>query len=396
MAETLSENHSAHCAGFKEMREHIYSSFEILLKAVAERRDQLLIELLHMETEYDKKENARKKQVEDLEKMLERTSKINIQENQVMNVKLHQMNAILDDIEKFQQPTPAPFPVFNIENIKPYLEQLSQIGRIELSYIYSVKEKPVTSVGKGGLDRPFGICLDQDETIYVCDCGNSKIQVFSKGGEFISEFGKGHLDRPHGIAVNDEWVFVADWGSNAVFKFQKSNFELVKRNTAAGLQNPKDLALFRNKVVLVADCGNHRIAVHNSELEFEREIGNGKLKYPCGIRINLTKIFVVGYSKPNNVHVFSQAGELLHSMINLKISISIIAKNFGRHHIFLCFDKFGNIIISATEDKSIQIYTVEGDLLHSIKCEVCPTGIAVKNDDTIVCAMYDLSCIKFY
>ena len=384
-------------SALESVEKEVHSFFETILVKVKERRDHLLKQLDNIRVEYFKKEESRKSHVEELEKMIRRISGITIHENLVASLKLDQQNKIRDELENFQQETSIPFPLFRAENLKPCLEQLSQIGKIELSSIYSVKEKPVTSVGKGGLDRPFGICLDQDETIYVCDCGNSKIQVFSKGGEFISEFGKGHLDRPHGIAVTGEWVFVADWELNTVSQFQKSDSKLVKRSVGAGLQRPKALALDRDNDVMVADSGNHRIAVLNSNLEFKREIGKGKLKYPCDVQVRMNKIFVIDYSKPNNVHVFSQDGEVLISMINLKLSPSLIlSKNFGRHHIFLCFDKFANILISATDDKSIQIYTVEGNLLHSIKCEGSPTGIAVTDDDTIVCAMYDPSCIRFY
>ena len=394
MARRVTQVDCIQSVSFERVKEHIRAFFDILLRRVAERRDQLLTQLCNIEFKYNRKEESRKKQVKELEMMLKQMIQISVKENPVMDVKLNQMNMIMEEKEKCQQPTPVPLIQFKAD-LSTHLDELNKIGVVDSSSIYSIKGNPVSSFGKGELNRPFGIYLDQDEKVYVCDFGNGKIQVFSKEGDFISEFGKGQLDKPHGIAVNDEWVFVADWGMNAVSKFQKSDYKFVNRSKGAGLQNPKDLALDKDSNVLVADYGNNRIAVLDSELKFKRKIGKGMLKRPCGIHINLNKIFVVDYKRSHNVHVFSLAGDLVHSIINLKIGKCLISKNFGRHHIFLCFDQFGNFIISATEDKSIQIYTIEGNLLHSIKCEGYPTGIAAKKDDTIVCAMYDPSCIKF-
>ena len=391
-----SREYCTQSVSFRKVEDHIHSFFDVLLGRVEERRNCLLSQLYNMELEYLKKEDTRKKQVEELEKMYRETGNISIRENPIMTVKQHHLHHISVEMEKFQQSTSIPFPVFRTEDLKHHLEQLGRIGEIESSSIYRTKRIPARNIGNKELDRPYGICLDQDETIYVCDSGNRRIQIFSKEGEFLSELGKGQLDRPHSIAVTDEWVFVVDWGINAVSKFQKSDHILLNRSVEIGFLKPKALALDRNNDVFVADCGNHRIAVLNSDLEFKREIGKEKLKHPCGVQMSMNKIFVVDYSKHHNVHVFSLRGELLNSMIDLKLENSTAPKNSVRHSVFLCFDKFGNIIISATEDKSIQIYTVEGNFLHSIKCEGSPTGIAVTDDDTIVCAMYEPSYIKFY
>ena len=86
------------------------------------------------------------------------------------------------------------------------------------------------------------------------------------------------------------------------------------------------------------------------------------------------------------MYVFSKSADLLYSIISAK------RETFSL--IFLCLDQFSNIIISVQKDKSIQIFTLEGQLIHSIQCGECPNGIAVTNNNTIVCAVD--GSIKFY
>ena len=61
---------------------------------------------------------------------------------------------------------------------------------------------------------------------------------------------------------------------------------------------------------------------------------------------------------------------------------------------FMCLDQFSNFIISDSTDKSIQIFTLEGQLIHSIQCEGFPRAVAITNNNTNVCVESD--SIQFY
>ena len=123
------------------------------------------------------------------------------------------------------------------------------------------------------------------------------------------------------------------------------------------------------------------------DLKLIRELGNKKLINPRDVKVNNNKVFVADNSEHHNVHVFSKLGDLLNSIINLRSGISFI---------FICFDKFNNIIISHWLGKIIQIYTLEGQLIHNIKCDNSPTGIAVTQDNIIICADFYNSKLNLY
>jgi len=58
------------------------------------------------------------------------------------------------------------------------------------------------------LRRPFGICVDFDQFVYVCEYVNSCVSVFKTSGEFVTSFGE--ISNPLGIVIDDDgFVYVA-------------------------------------------------------------------------------------------------------------------------------------------------------------------------------------------
>jgi peptidylamidoglycolate lyase len=67
--------------------------------------------------------------------------------------------------------------------------------------------------GIGELDMPHGIALDKRGLVYVCDRGNSRIQVFDPNGKPLKQWQSTELGRPWGIEfAKDGSIFVVDGG----------------------------------------------------------------------------------------------------------------------------------------------------------------------------------------
>ncbi len=70
--------------------------------------------------------------------------------------------------------------------------------------------------GPGELFQPTNLAIGPDESIYVTDTGNFRVQVFSPDGAFIRSIGQigtaaGHFARPKGIAVDkNDQIYVVD------------------------------------------------------------------------------------------------------------------------------------------------------------------------------------------
>ena len=77
------------------------------------------------------------------------------------------------------------------------------------------------------MNLPWGICVDDQDDVYVADWRNDRIQKFDRDGRFLRIFGEsgsgdGQLSRPSSVAVaRDGRVIVADWGNERVQIFDK-------------------------------------------------------------------------------------------------------------------------------------------------------------------------------
>ena len=361
------------------------------MKKLEERRDQLLVELHEMSANYFSKEETRQKQMKDLDQLIAKIQDATIEQNRIVNIQEGYIEKVKKEKEEFQQPTPIPFPHFDASLLEDLLQKIEKFGSLQdVAPIYRTKVHPIRSIGKQGkgrveLDSPCGVAIDGKGNIFVADMSNSRIQLVSLEGQFIKEIGKGELGRPYSIALYNDWLFVTDFQLNKVIKYKRQNYKLECKSELE-LNHPYGITVDNNEV-FVADCWNNRIVVLSLDLKLIRELGNKKLVNPHDVKVNNNKVFVADSSEHHNVHVFSKLGDLLNSIINLR---------GGTVSIFLCLDKFNNILISDCSSKIIQIYTLEGLLIHSIECDYKPTGIAVTQDNIIICVDFSNHKLNLY
>ena len=375
---------------FIEAQQRIRSTFDGIIGAATERRDQLLVQLNDMKLDYLNKEETRKKQVSELEKMIKQQKETNIEQNPIVKMKEEQIKNLEEQLKIYKKPTPVPVPDVSTEDLESLLEQLRGFGTVEEVWgLYREKINSVRKFGKAGkkkgeLNNPTGLTLYRNESIYIADTDNSRIQILSTAGKFVAEFGKQQLNKPYSIALNDKWVFVSDYYRNAVLKFQITNNKYVCQSAKGELHIPLGITVATNGEVLVANYSNNRIAILNSELKLVRKIGKDKLKHPRDVKINKNNIFVADNNENNNIHIFTESGDIIRSFIKL---------DNGTGYIYFCFDLYNNIIVSDYCSKSIQIYTINGVLIHKIVCKDYPLGIAVDIDNNIICTRYD--CVVY-
>ena len=368
---------------FIEVEQLIRSTFDRIVGTATERRDQLLVQLNDMRLDYINKEETRKKQVSDIQRLISPLMEVSIKHNSIVKLQEEQIELLEKEQKKYETLTPTPCPSIRIEGLESLLEQLRGLGAVEeLGGLYREKINPISKFAKEGdkKDRsknPHGLALYRNENIYITDSNSNRIQIFSTAGKFLSEFGKGKVVFPHSIALCEEWVFVCDYSTSVVLKFQRTNNKLVLRSAEGELELPFGITVDTNGELLVADSMNNRIAVLNLELILDREIGKDKLEYPKDVKINNNNIFVADSNENNNIHVFTKTGELIRSFIKLDNRLGLT---------YFCFDLNNNIIVG---DSSIKIFTIAGELVHQIACESSPTGIAVDNNNNIICVCYN-------
>jgi ABC-type Fe3+ transport system permease subunit/DNA-binding beta-propeller fold protein YncE len=122
---------------------------------------------------------------------------------------------------------------------------------------------------QGELDRAEGLGIAPDDSLFVADSCNHRIQVFSPQGKFVTSFGKAgsgpsEFSYPYDVRVDLLGNrFVCEFGNNRIQIFNEKNQSTEILGSAGSepgqMSNPWSIALDSRGNLYVADSGNHRV-----------------------------------------------------------------------------------------------------------------------------------------
>ena len=172
--------------------------------------------------------------------------------------------------------------------------------------IYELEGKLIKSVGSNGSGEaqfycPHGLAVsDRTNNVYVCDCNNNRVQIFTEDLKFHSMLGIAVFNHPRDIKVTRDRVLVLDQSDPCMFVFD-SNHVLTNRLITRGKQtiNPVCFDIDREYNIIMSDYNNHCVCVFNQEGEEIHRIGKsgqgiGEFVNPWGIVLdNAGRIVVV-------------------------------------------------------------------------------------------------------
>ena len=172
----------------------IMSTFDLLRDQLTARRDALLNALQIMKENYISKETTRKASIAELETIIRQTQESSVKVN--TNLEIHQeaIEGYRRKIEEHQTPTKLPCPFFSCPTLAQLETQIAEFGDLREGVDYSLKKEPVIAVGKRGKANnelnAAGLALDElNQLIYIADYYNSRVQVVSFDGNFLTRFG---------------------------------------------------------------------------------------------------------------------------------------------------------------------------------------------------------------
>ncbi|KAI6660317.1 hypothetical protein LOD99_13906 [Oopsacas minuta] len=187
----------------------------------------------------------------------------------------------------------------DIEGLRVYVTQ----NRSHCINVYNLEGKFLTQIGKEGsgqgeLSYPQGISVDSSNTVFVCDNGNCRIQVFYyefKKYHYLMEIGgNGLLSWPRDIYAKRSQIYILDSMSPCLQVWTKDGSFLRKFLTTGpgkDVDSPLFFTLDEEGNILVSDNGHSVIAVfkpNGDALAFVGRIGDGLglLKSPRGIALS--------------------------------------------------------------------------------------------------------------
>ena len=160
---------------------------------------------------------------------------------------------------------------------------------------------------EGELFYPIGLCIDRNGDVFIADCWNDRVSVFSGNLVFKFCIGTGILDFPVDVKLSPDTLVVLDWSPNCVRIFSRSGDLLSSFVSQGDKQNclvdrPSFFCLDPDMNILISDYGHDTIKIFTHSEEHLHTLGmKGKSRReligPCGIAVSHSGIiFIVSYN----------------------------------------------------------------------------------------------------
>ena len=183
----------------------------------------------------------------------------------------------------------------------------------------------------GQFQRPRGIALAPDGTLYIADTDNHRIQHVDRDGTLIGSWGSfadialgpapgGTFFEPWGIAVGpDGSVYVADTWNHRIQKFSPEG-ELLsmwgyfgQAEQLDGFWGPRDVVVDADGRVIVSDTGNKRIVIFGPDGQGIAEFGEegyepGQFYEPVGLALDSNGNLYVADTWNQRIQAFEPDG----------------------------------------------------------------------------------------
>ena len=169
-----------------------------------------------------------------------------------------------------------------------------------------VRRTGTKGAGEGQLDDPRGLCSDYNGDVYVADCGNHRISVFSKQLQFVKCLASQQLKYPVDVKVTPDSVVILDWSPNCIHFYSRSG-DLLRSCVTQGedgtVCDPCFFCLDVAGNILITDTYRHDVKILSPSGLLIHEMGKrryekGEFDYPHGICVSESGIvFVVSWNE---------------------------------------------------------------------------------------------------
>ncbi len=182
--------------------------------------------------------------------------------------------------------------------------------------------------GDGQFLSPRCVVISQDETVYITDTTNCRVQAFAPDGTFLTKWNDedspdGTFDKVYGITVSpDGSIYTTDYGKNQVQQFTNSGTYIRSFGTSGSgkgeLNYPQGIAVNSTGFVFVADQNNNRVEVFSPEGEYHESWSSptgmpADFLLPSQVVIGKDDTVYVGLYETNKIYCFSPEKALIQS-----------------------------------------------------------------------------------
>ena len=293
-----------------------------------------------------------------------------------------------------------------------------EIGSVQ--FIKKTSHEQSTAEGKGIHEATVGLeaqivvttrnaqgeqCYEERDCVTVeirnrqgHDCATkTQVQDDKDGTYKISYFAKETGTCQASVKVNGEHFRGSPFEVHVKPRQFRPVLSFGREGSSAGMFSyPWGIAVNKKDEIAVTDSGNHRIQVFSSNGTHLRSFGRngdqqGEFNRPTGIAFHNDNIIVADHN--HRVQLFSGQGEYL-GQFGGKGNLDHQLKNpYG-----LSIDNDGNIIVADSDNKSIKIFSIDGQFLRKIGTEgsIIRPFHCIQHENYLVVSDIKNHCLKVF
>ena len=212
-----------------------------------------------------------------------------------------------------------------------------------------------------------GMCNGPNDELIVADETNNKLIVFDKDLQYSHTIGRrgkddGQFSGPRGVVCDKAGrLFVADYGNNRVQVFKLSGEYVTTIGTKGSgdgeFSHPTRLAVSSTGLLFVCDVGNQRTQVFDTQQkQFQYSFAQGKVIMDLTLNATEDKLFAVDCAC---IQVYTPQGQFLHS-------IAVDPTRCGVFTISICSTPDGHLLVGTYVSPTfLSVYHEDGTLVAS-------------------------------
>jgi uncharacterized protein (TIGR03663 family) len=246
-------------------------------------------------------------------------------------------------------------------------------------------------IGEPGFDpgqfqKPHGIAIAPDGSLYIADSNNHRIQHLDADGNVLHTWGSyadssqgdapgGTFFEPWGITVGpDGSVYVADTWNHRIQKFTPEGEFLTmwgyfgQAEAPDAMWGPRDIKMSPDGVVYVSDTGNKRIVLFDSEGNPISEFGEagllpGQFDEPVGIAIDTQNRVFVADAWNQRIQSFISSVDFNYEPLNSWDVVGWYGQSLDNKP-YLAADSQNYIYVSDPEGYRVLQFTSQGEFVR--------------------------------
>ena len=386
----------------ERVRSEIRTKFLRAHKILQEREADLLAELQRLVDEYTG--DGITQQITELlesKDALRKTIKGN-ENKEFLEQELANIDGRIKELETKLQRAKYTYKSVSLEWDVELDKKLSVAGDIRLNAVkegirdYKEIGEPVVVFGKRSKEMgsspgvfwcPGGIAINpENNSIYICDLGYNRVQVYNKSFEFVFQFSD-KMKTPICICIKQNKVYVTQYNSHCLNvystegKYLNSVGVKGKKELEFDIPGGLDISTDRDRIY-ISEYENARVQCLTLNLKFNSFIED--IFGASDVKLTSNEIIVLSLRNPC-VSLYTYSHQLIRSMIPTGKGNPVLIP----FHLIL--DEAANILITDIERHCVFVFSFGGELIHTFGREgekrgefIKPTGIAIDSQRRII------------